>query len=159
MQSFRSWVRKVQVVGALLQGWLGVQGRLHGTRGTPGSPGPAGCPKSYCQSSKVNIFTIPKKKRCLTSWDAGPQGPAWEKLGPFQAGAGSSSAVSPSLDLNLQQVFLRFGNIGMDICVGSCFCTNSTQSGRLDLDQLLAIKQFLDEFFYFIHVRQFSVFW
>lgn len=46
VQSFRSWVRKVQVVGALLQGWLGVQGRLHGTRGTPGSPGPAGCPKS-----------------------------------------------------------------------------------------------------------------
>ena len=63
MQSFRSWVRKVQVVGALLQGWLGVQGRLHGTRGTPGSPGPAGCPKSYCQSSKVNIVTIPKKKK------------------------------------------------------------------------------------------------
>ena len=103
--------------------------------------------------------TKEKNKRCLTSWDAGPQGPAWEKLGPFQAGAGSSSAVSPSLDLNLQQVFLRFGNIGMDICIRSCFCTNSTPSGRLDLDQLLAIKQFLDEFIYFIRVRQFSVFW
>ena len=34
---------------------------------------------------------------------------------------------------------------------------NSIRS--LDLDQFLAIKQFLDEFFYFIHVRQFSVFW
>ena len=44
VQNYPSWGRKGRVVGELPQGWRVVEGRLHDMRGTPGSPGPAGCP-------------------------------------------------------------------------------------------------------------------
>jgi hypothetical protein len=47
--------------------------------GNPGVPGPGRMP----------------------SWDPGPQGPDCKKVGPFQAGPGSSRAMSPSLGHNL----------------------------------------------------------
>ena len=47
VQNYRSWGHKGRVVGELPQGRRGVQGRLHGMRGTRGSPGPAGCPGLY----------------------------------------------------------------------------------------------------------------
>ena len=57
VQNYPSWGHKGRVVGELPQGWRGVQGRLHGMRGTRGSPGPAGCPdhKVIYQATRVKL--------------------------------------------------------------------------------------------------------
>ena len=54
-----------------------------------------------------SVFFQNSQEILLTSWAPGPQGPDCEKVGPFQAGPGSSSAMSPSLAHNLKDK--RFG--------------------------------------------------
>ena len=49
-----------------------------------------------------SVFFQNSQEILLTSWAPGPQGPDCEKVGPFQAGPGSSSAMSPSLAHNLK---------------------------------------------------------
>ena len=108
--------------GGLFPGVEGGPGEAPWYVGNPGVPGPGRMPWENRPSIKqviggvclelsmcaiCSVFFKNSQEILLTSWAPGPQGPDCEKVGPFQAGPGSSSAMSPSLAHNLKDK--RFG--------------------------------------------------